>query len=135
MDAKVHLARPGHHRDAEEMFGLVRPVHRQTTAVESVGLGEDLAVAVHRHRHNFRGSSPVQVRDFHPWASADAEPVGYPGRLATQRLAASADPEQVARAVEEVVGHPAQVRLVAALPEAARLAVAEVRQAVVMAAE
>ena len=135
MDAKVHLVHPVHYRDAEEMFGLVRPVHRQTTAVESVGLGADLVVAVRRHCHNFRESSPVQVRDFHPWASADAEPVGYPEHLATQRLAASADPEQVARAVGEVVDHPAQVRLVAALLEAARLAVAKVRQAVVMAAE
>jgi hypothetical protein len=65
MDAKVHLDRPVHHPDAEEMIGLVLPALRPTTVVELVGLGADLDVAVRRHRHNFRESCPVQARDFH----------------------------------------------------------------------
>jgi hypothetical protein len=66
MDAKVHLARPVHHRDAEEMIGLVRPDLRLTTAVESVGLGADLDAAVRHRRRDFRESSPAQGRDFRP---------------------------------------------------------------------
>ena len=132
MDAKVHPAR---RRDAEEMIGLVHLARRLTTAVESAGLVADLDVAVRRHRHNFRELFLVRVRDFHPWASADVEPVGSRGRqtfLTMQRPAASADPEQVAPVVAEVVNHPAQVPRGAVHPEVARHAVAKVRQAVVM---
>ena len=75
MDAKVHLVHPVHYRDAEEMFGLVRPVHRQTTAVESVGLGADLGVAARHRRYSFLESYPEPVRDFHPSASADVAQV------------------------------------------------------------
>jgi hypothetical protein len=66
MDAKVHLARPVHHPDAEEMICLARPAHHLTTEVELVGLDADPDVAVRHRHHNFRESSPVQVRDFHP---------------------------------------------------------------------
>jgi hypothetical protein len=51
-----------------------------------------------------------------------------------QRLAASAVPEQVAPTVE-VADHPAQILLGAVNPEGAHLAVAKVRQAVVLAAQ
>lgn len=147
MDAKVHLARPVHYRDAEEMIGLVRPDLRLTTAVESVGLGADLDAAVRHRRRDFRESSPAQGRDFRPWASEDAEPAGLnPALLVMQLPDASVGPEQVApidavAKVEDrsakVVDHLAQhsAPLSAVHPETARLAVAEVFQVVGQVAE
>jgi hypothetical protein len=110
MDAKVHPARPVHHRDAEEMIGLVRPALRLMTAVESADLVADLDAAVRHRRHDFRESSPAQGRDFHPWASADAEPGGFQVRPEMQLLAASAGREQVAPvvAIAEVEHHLAK---------------------------
>jgi hypothetical protein len=138
MDAKVHLARPVHHRDAEEMIGLALPALRQTTAVELVGLVADLDVAVRRPRHNFRELSQAQGRDFRPWASADAEPAGLNLPFQEmQLLVASAGPEQVAPvvAIAEVEALPVWERRDAVHPETARHAVAKVRQAAAMAAE
>jgi hypothetical protein len=135
MDAKTRLARPVH-RNAAEMFGLVRPDLRQRTAVESVDQGADLVVAVRRHRRNCREPCPVPVRGFHPLASADEEPVGFQVRPETQLLVASADPEQVAPVVK-VVDHQAQhwVPRGAVRPATERLAVAKVRPIVVQEVE
>jgi hypothetical protein len=122
MDAKVHLARPGH-RDAEEMIGLARRDLRRQRAGESADQDADhLGVAA---RRNFLESYPELDRDFHPSASADA---ALDGSLVRQthsmkpQLAASADREQVAPvvAVAKVVGHPEPAHWVAERLKAAR---------------
>jgi hypothetical protein len=112
MDAKVHPARPVHHRDAEEMIGLVRPDLRLTTAVESVGLVADLDAAVRHRRHDFRESSPAQARDFHPWALEDGEPAGLNPPLQEMRQpVSSVGPEPVVPIVADakVVDRSAKV--------------------------
>ena len=108
MDAKVHPARLVHHRDAEEMIGLVRRAPRHPIGDEWVGqVADHLDVAVH-HR-SFRELCLELGRDFHPSALADAEPDDFPERQersAKRPPVASADREQVALvvAVEKVAG-------------------------------
>jgi hypothetical protein len=126
MDAKVHLARPVHHRDAEETIGLVRRDLRRQTAGESAGqVADHLAAVGHRHhRHrNFREPCPAPGRDFRPWASADAELGDFPERQersAKLPPVASAGREQGAPVVpvEKVVGRPVQIHRAAEHPEA-----------------
>ncbi len=140
MDAKVHLVRPVHHRDAGEMIGLAHPALRLTRAVESVGLGADLGVAARHRRYSFLESYPEPVRDFHPSASADVAQVDSQRRLAHSAklpLVASAGLELVAQAVvvAKVVGHPAKVLQVVALRPEAQLGAAMARQAEVIPGE
>jgi len=137
MDAKVHLVRPVHHRDVEEMIGLGHLALRRPRAVGSVGRGADLDAAVRRHRHrSFRASCRERVRDFRPLALADEELAGFrvlPACRESPQPAASAGREQVVpvAAVEKVVVRPDQARRIAALQMAERIAGAMERQAVV----
>jgi hypothetical protein len=125
MDAKVHPARPVHHRDAEEMIGLARRAPRHQIGDEWVAQVADHLGAV--GRHNFREPCLELGRDFHPSALADApvaEPVDFPERQERSTklpLVASVGREQVALIVPvaKVVGRRAQIHQVAEKQKAA----------------
>jgi hypothetical protein len=132
MDAMVHPARPVH-QDAEGKIGLAHRHLRHQIAGESAGQVADHLGAVGHRRHSFRESSPELGHGFHPSASADAGPAGFPDRWersAKLPPGASADREQVAPvvAVEKVVG---QIHQVAEHPEAAHPVGAMARQVAV----
>jgi hypothetical protein len=139
MDAKVHPARPVHHRGAEEMICPVRRHHRQETAVASADRVADLVVAA---RHNFRESSPAPDRDSHRSASADAEAYSvalqaHPRRpLVADQSAGRALGVRIVQ-VAKVVGRPdrggRQVLQVAAHPNVARLAAAKAHRVAALA--
>ena len=123
MDETALLGHPVH-RDAVEMIGLVRRVHRQTEAVESADPVGGLVVAV---RQNLQGPCPAQVHGFHPSALVGVETVDLKERSVRSTMplrVASAGREPVAPAVvvAKIVGHPETVFQVVAIWSKAQFA-------------
>ena len=123
MDETALLGHPVH-RDAVEMIGLVRRVHRQTEAVESADPVGDLVAAA---RHDLLGPCPAQVHGFHPSALAGAETVDLKKRSVRSAMllrvaSAGLEPAAPAAVVAKVAGHPERVIQVVVIRPEAQLA-------------